>query len=59
MLTVCPTQSQWAILDEQMDNDNKDRYYMLKSILDELQCMHEYMFIANDILIHLQVLWGD
>ena len=21
--------------------------------------MHEYMFTANDTLIHLQVLWGD
>ena len=32
---------------------------MLKSMLDELQRMHEYMFTANDIVIHLQVLWGD
>ena len=32
---------------------------MLKSMLDELQHMHEHMFTTNDILIHLQVLLGD
>ena len=32
---------------------------MLKSILDELPRMHEYIFIVNNILIHLQVLWDD
>ena len=36
ILTVYLVQSQRAILDEWMDNDNKDRYYMLKSMLDEL-----------------------
>ena len=32
---------------------------MLKSMLDELQHMHEHMYTTNDILVHLQVLWGD
>ena len=36
MLTAYPTQSQWAILDEWMDNINKDKCYMLKSMLDDL-----------------------
>ena len=56
MLTAYPVQSQRAILHEWMDNDNKDRFYILKSMLDELQHMHEYIFTANNILIHLQVL---
>ena len=56
MLTTHPTHSQRAILDEWMDNDNKDRCYILKSMLDELQHMHEYMYTINDTLIHLQVL---
>ena len=32
---------------------------MLKSMLDELQHVHEHMFTVNDMLTHLQVLWGD
>ena len=59
MLIAYPTLSQRAILDEWMDNDNKDRCYILKSMLDELQRIHEHIFTANDVLIYLQVLWGD
>ena len=59
MLIAYPAQNQQAILDEWMNNVNKDKCYMLKSMLDELQCMHEHMFTANNTLIHLQVLWDD
>ena len=59
MLTTHPTHSRRAILDEWMDNINKDRCYILKSMLDELQHIHKHMFIVNNTLIHLQVLWDD
>ena len=59
MLTTYPTHSQQAILDEWIDNDNKDRCYMLKSMLNELQRMYKHIFTTNNTLIHLQVLWDD
>ena len=48
MLTIHPIHSQWAVLDEWMDNDNKDTCYAWAHV----HCQW-------DTLIHLQVLWGD
>ena len=29
------------------------------TMIIKIGAMHEHMFTANDVLIHLQVLWGD
>ena len=42
-----------------MDNDNKDRRLKLAFMSDELQCMYEDIYIANDMLTHLQELRDD
>lgn len=41
------------------NNDNKVRCCTMASMSNELQCQHENMKTARDILNHLQELYGD
>ena len=58
-LSPHPSIEQRASQEKWIDEDNKARYYMLGSMSDELQCQHEDIKTARQILAHLQEMFGE
>ena len=50
---------QRASLKKWMDDDNKERYYMLDAMSDDLQRQHENILTTHQMLAHLQELFGE
>ena len=58
-LSARPSTEQRACLKKWIDKDNKARYYMLGSMSNELQCQHEDIGTARQMLAHLQKMFGE
>ena len=59
MLPIRPITDQRKTLVKWTNNDNKVRCCTMASMSNALQCQHENMKTARDILNHLQELYGD
>ncbi len=59
MLPARATNEQRETHAKWLDDDNKVRCYILASMSNELQCQHESMKTAKEILDHLQELYGE
>ena len=58
-LPAHPTIEQRAILNKQMDDDLRVKYYVLASISNELQSQYEHMPTVRTLITHLQELYSE
>ena len=58
-LPTRPTDVQRQMHQKWMDDDIRVKCYMMASMSNELQCQHENLKTARDILAHLQELYGE
>ena len=58
-LPAHPSIEQRASLEKWIDENNKAKYYMLGLMSDELQCQHEDIETARQMLAHLQKMFGE
>ena len=59
MLPNHPAVEQRAAFEKWMDEDSQVKYYVLASMLNELQSQHEHMPTARAMITHLQELYGE